>query len=329
VTAASGGPGERGPGDPGVPAVRRPGPPQAWQSRPYQQLLRGPTYRWWRPLLSLAVAGGGLAVLVLVIAAAGAVLRLVDGLGQPAPGSDSPDWLARPLGFLATNLSLAALIPLVLLATWAGFGWRPRWVSSVAPGLRWPWLLRCYAAATAVLGVLTGGLHLVAGYHWAPERDWGWLILITLVTTPLQAAGEEYVFRGWIPQLVGSAIPGARVGALLGGGVSSTLFVLAHGAQDVWLCTDRFLFGALACWLVWRTGGLEAGIAVHGANNIVALVLTIGAGDLAGTLNASSGSPAAAIFDVLTLLATIGVIVRLARRQSLVRLFTPPAWALP
>jgi membrane protease YdiL (CAAX protease family) len=268
----------------------------------------------------------GLAVVVLLGAAgAGAALQLA--AGPAAPAADG-SWLARPGGFLVTNLSLAALIPVAVLATWAGYGWRPRWVSSVAPGMRWGWLLRCYALALAVLGLLTGGLQLLAGYSWAPEPDWGWLVVITVLTTPLQAAGEEYLFRGWIPQLIGSAIPGARAGALIGGGVSSTLFALAHGQQDIWLFTDRFVFGALACWLVWRTGGLEAGMAMHGANNIVALLLTIAAGRLAATLNASGGTPIAVGFDVLSLLAVIGPFLWLARRRHLVRLFTPPAWAL-
>ncbi|HEY6795165.1 MAG TPA: CPBP family intramembrane glutamic endopeptidase [Kineosporiaceae bacterium] len=329
MTAGAELPREPGPDGPRAPGVRLPGPPQAWRPRPYQQLLRGPTFRWWRPLLSVAVATGGTALVLVVVAGTGAVLQLVDRPGDGAAQRGADPWLAEPGGFLLTNLSLAALIPVVSVATWAGFGWRPRWVSSVAPGLRWTWLLRCYGAAILVLAVLSGGLQLVVGYRWTPERNWGLLVLITVFTTPLQAAGEEYVFRGWIPQLIGSAIPDARLGAVVGGGLSSTLFAFAHGQQDVWLFADRFLFGALACWLVWRTGGLEAGMALHGANNIVALLATIGAGELSDTLGATSATPGTTVFDALTLLATVALIVRLARQQHLVRLFTPPAWALP
>jgi uncharacterized protein len=293
--------------------------------RPYPQLLRGPTFRWWRPVASVGVAIALAIVGLALITGTGAVLELI-GAG---PGASEPDvngWLGRPVGFLYTNLVLAGLIPVAVLATWGGFSRRPRWVSSVAPGVRWGWLLRCALIALAVLGTLTGGLQVLAGYRWTPEPDWGWLVLITLLTTPLQAAGEEYLFRGWLLQLIGATIPDARVGAVAGGAVSSTLFALAHGQQDLWLFADRFAFGVLACWLVWRTGGLEAGMAMHGANNVIALLLTIGAGDLSETLNASQGNPLAVGYDVLSLLLAIGLMVWLARRRHLVRLFTPPGW---
>jgi membrane protease YdiL (CAAX protease family) len=309
----------------------QPGPPEAWRPRPYPQLLRGPTYRWWR--LPLAVALGIVFAVGFGFLVVGAelVLRLLGG-EQAADVASDPDadaWLVTPLGLLYTNLTLAALIPLTLLVTWAAFGWRPRWVSSITPGVRWRWLLVCLGVSAAVLGVTTVVLELLSGYAWTPERDWPWLVLVVLLTTPLQAAGEEYLFRGWIPQLVGAAIPHAVVGALLGGAISSTLFALAHGEQDVWLFGDRFAFGVLACWLAWRTGGLEAGIALHSANNLVALLLTIGSGDLAESLGASEGSPVYAVFDVATLVVTIALIAWAARRRGLVRLFVPPIGTAP
>jgi uncharacterized protein len=305
------------------PPVRRPGPPAAWRPRPYPQLLRGPTFRWWRPLVGVAVAIATALGAVVLLAVVTAVLGAVAGGDVDL---EDPEWSVTPVGFLFTNLTLAALIPLAQLATWVSYGWRPRWVSSVVPGLRWRWLLGCLAVAGLVLGGTTVGVELLAGYSWTPERDWPWLVLVVLLTTPLQAAGEEYFFRGWLPQLVGSAVPNAVVGALLGGAASSTLFALAHGQQDVWLFSDRFVFGALAGWLAWRTGGLEAGIALHTANNLVALLLTIGSGELADALNASEGSPEYAAFDIATLLVTVGLIAWWARRRKLQRLFVPPAW---
>jgi len=298
-----------------------PGPAQAGRSRPYPQLLRGPTYRWWRPLLSVLAAvalGLGLAVALLLVSV---LLAPVSGGSLDGP---TDAWLDGPVGLLYTNLTLAGLIPVATMATWAAFGWRPRWVSSVAPGLRRSWLLRCWLIALASFTVLTGGLELLGGYTWTPEPRWGWLVVVVLLTTPLQAAGEEYLFRGWIPQLVGSMIPGPVVGAVVGGAVSSGLFALAHGQQDPWLFADRYAFGAVACWLVWRTGGLEAGIALHGANNLVALLLTIGAGQLTDTLNASQASPAFVVIDVIMVLVPVALMLRAARSAPPARLFVPP-----
>ena len=329
----------------GEPVGVRPGPAQAWQPRPYSQLLRGPTFRWWRPPASVAVAVAAALVSVLVLGFGYLVLQYAEGLdplgvetgtggagGAGGAGSSSAvdDWSVTPFGFLWTNLLLAAFVPVAMVATWAGYGWRPRWVASVAPGIRRDWLLRCTLVSLAVSGLAGVGLAVLGGgYTWTPERDWPWLLLVVLTTTPLQAAGEEYVFRGWLTQLVGSVVPSARVGALAAGLLSSTLFAFAHGQQNLWLFGDRFAFGAVASWLVWRTGGLEAGIALHAANNVVALVLTIGAGELRDTLEVSESTAVSLVLDLVTLLVAVAAILLLNRRRPVTRLFTPPSLAPP
>ena len=72
------------------------------------------------------------------------------------------------------------------------------------------------------------------------------------------------------------------------GAVSATLFALAHGTQDAWLFGDRLAFGLVASWLAWRTGGLEAPIALHVANNLVSLAFTAATGSLEDSLTAST-----------------------------------------
>jgi len=316
-----------GAGDPSAaapPQPMRPGPPAAWRPRPYQQLLRGPTYRWWRPLVSVLVAFGSGVVLAVA-----AWLVLIAILPATTIDAGSDDWSVTPFGFAWTNLLLAAFVPVAMLATWGGYGWSPRWVSSVAPGLRWWWLARCALVAAPVLGVSIVGSEVLSHWAWTPEPSWPWLVLVVLLTTPLQSAGEEYLFRGWIPQLIGSTIPRAGVAALVGGAVSSGLFALAHGQQDGWLFADRFLFGVLASVLVWRTGGLEAGIALHASNNVIGLLLTVGSGSLNDTLNASESTPQFFLIDAVTLLVAVGGILWVARRRRLQRLFVPPAELVP
>jgi len=324
-----------GPGEPvGVRPGPGPGPVAAWRPRPYSQLLRGPTFRWWRPLLSILAGVGATLVLLLGLGVAYVVLQYASGLdplGGASSGTSSGTasdaaeaWFTSPLGFLWSNLLLAAFVPLAMVAGWAGYGWRPRWVASVVPGIRWGWLLRCGLVSLVVIAVSVVGLELLDGYTWTPERDWVWLLVVVGLSTPLQAAGEEYLFRGWIPQLVGSMIPSAAVGALVGGLLSSTLFAIAHGQQNVWLFADRFAFGAVASWLVWRTGGLEAGIALHTTNNLVALVATIGSGDLRETVEITDTTATYLVIDLVTLAVAVAGILLLARRRPVVRLFTPP-----
>ena len=78
--------------------------------------------------------------------------------------------------------------------------------------------------------------------------------VVILLTTPLQAIGEEYLFRGYLLQAVGSLF-GSRWIAIVADGHDVRL---AHGAQNFPLFFDRFAFGLIAAWLVRSAGGLEA-----------------------------------------------------------------------
>ena len=50
--------------------------------------------------------------------------------------------------------------------------------------------------------------------------------------------------------------------------VSAVLFGLAHGSPDPWVLLSIATLAVAACLANWRTGGLEAGIAMHAVNNV-------------------------------------------------------------
>ena len=87
-----------------------------------------------------------------------------------------------------------------------------------------------------------------------------------LLTSPLQAIAEEVFFRGYLLQALGSLVAQPWFGVV----VSAVVFALLHGVQNPPLFAARLAFGLLAGVLVWRTGGLEAGIAAHIVNNVFA-----------------------------------------------------------
>ncbi|MFN8082323.1 MAG: CPBP family intramembrane glutamic endopeptidase [Kineosporiaceae bacterium] len=228
-----------------------------------------------------------------------------------------------------TNLVLAALILVAQAAVWGGHGWRPRWLASIGGGIRWAWLVTSYLVCLLVMLIADAALLAFdGGLTWRPQSQAGLYVVIVLATTPLQAAGEEYLFRGWMAQAIGAWIPRAGVGAGVAALVSSSLFALAHGQQDPWLFADRFVFGLAASWLVWRTGGLEASIAMHGANNLIAFAYSVASGQLAEMLDATSSSPESFLVDLVLIVLTAVLLDRLARRRALPRLFHPPmrAW---
>ncbi|MGV2902075.1 lysostaphin resistance A-like protein, partial [Microbacterium sp. AGC62] len=109
------------------------------------------------------------------------------------------------------------------------------------------------------------------------------MVLLVLLLIPLQAAAEEYVFRGYLMQLVGGWLRHPAFAILL----PVPLFVLGHG-YDIWGAASVGMFAIVAAWLTWRTGGLEAAISLHIVNN--ALIFLLGTVSLVDA-NATTGTP--------------------------------------
>lgn len=175
-----------------------------------------------------------------------------------------------PAGMIAANLGIATLIPISWLLMAIVHQVRPRWLSSVQPRLRWRYLLVCAGVALVVLNGVTLLPSLFAGPVTVSPQPGFWTFLVVLVlTAPLQAAAEEYFFRGYLLQALGSLVAHPAFGVV----VSAVLFALMHGVQNPALFLNRLGFGLLAALLVWRTGGLEAAIGAHVINNVCAYVI--------------------------------------------------------
>ena len=260
---------------------------------PYHLMLRTWSYSWWRPVLGSVICVAAFfvlsAVVFLVIASVWAIFQGGSWVDNVSANIDTED-LGAP-GLLGLNLGIGSMI----LVTWFVIRFvhrmRPRWLSSVVPRLRWRFLAVCLGlAVVALVAQILVGLVIPSqtGDELGSQLNSFTVAtaisaLVVLLTTPLQAAGEEYLFRGYLMQAFGS-FTGSRWVAILG---TATLFALAHGTQNFPLFFDRFAFGVIAGWLVVRTGGLEAGIALHIINNFVAFGFALSFGDLSTTLNVS------------------------------------------
>jgi uncharacterized protein len=301
--------------------------------RVYQQMLRGPRYRWWKPLLCLllviplAFIMMGLAVVPVLIA--GLVTGAPDLLSYTARATTDIANLG-PIGFIYINLSLIVLIPASGLSIWIVHGIRPRFLSSVAGGIRWKWLLRCVAVILPLWAVYTA-LGLLADIPTSPRPEhWVALLLIVLLMTPLQAAGEEYFFRGWIMQNVGAWFARPMVGLVASLIVSAVAFSTAHLSPDPWI------LGTIACLAVasglaaWKTGGLEAGIAMHGVNNILTffVVVIFGGWSQAFVGAQTTGTPMMLVMAVAVNGIALGLILWQAKRVGLRSYYQPPTTPL-
>ena len=105
---------------------------------------------------------------------------------------------------------------------------------------------------------------------------------------------------------------------------SAAIFALAHGSQNIPLFLDRFSFGVLAAWLVLRTGGLEAGIAMHVVNNLFAFGIAILTGTLDQALNVSQTSWWNIVSTVVQSASYLLIASYAAHRMRLQRVTAPP-----
>lgn len=175
---------------------------------------------------------------------------------------------ALPFGLVVGHLGLAMLIPISMGLVLLLHRVNPGVLSSVLGKLRWGWLAVSLIVGFASLWVVLLAQNLTQpggpGFLLSPQPGAMTFIAVVLFTTPLQAAAEEYFFRGYLMQALGSMVTSPWFGIV----ASAAMFTLFHGSLDPALVLDRFAFGVLAGWLVVRTGGLEAGIAAHVANNV-------------------------------------------------------------
>jgi hypothetical protein len=261
--------------------------------------MRARDWTWWRPLL-------GLLLFSVLYAVAGIVLVVVVLVTGVVPDLAMAD-LTDVAVLLVTNLSLIVAIPIIWLCWLVPHGLRIGWSSSVLGRLRWrlflPWTWRALAslgvavAASLLIAVAATGIDVTG-----PVSSFPWMLLVVLATTPLQAAAEEYVFRGYLSQTIAGWIGRPRVGAAVAGVVSAALFSAAHGPPDVQTFLYRFAIGLALSAAVWLTGGLEASIALHAVNNVVIFLLAGALGD-----RAAAAEPGGVVGWATSLLGMVGM----------------------
>jgi membrane protease YdiL (CAAX protease family) len=282
------------------------------EPRLYPQMLRTWDYAWWKPLVGVLVAVVAFFAIQIALTVVLVIGAVVDGGSRPFSDRMTDAFnldKVTPWNMLYLNLSLASLTLVAWLVVRVVHRLRPRWLSSVLPGMRWKFFFACLGLGVIALvaSLIVGALlpHDANDLSGTPHVPTGRLLataVVILLTTPLQALGEEYGFRGYLMQAAGSFFDGAAealgisrrwtsiVASSLALLVTSGLFALAHGVQNFPLFFDRFAFGLMAGLVVILVGGLEAGIALHILNNLLAFGVAIALNQLDSTLNVSEAS---------------------------------------
>lgn len=301
---------------------------------PYHRLYRAqPGYRWWRPLVAVlmtAVFFLGVSILVaipvvIVLLASNAIDLVGPTATEDLTRLLSPD-MARPWTLVFGLGSIILVLPFVPLALRiAGIrpaGPRVAILHSVLFRVRWRWLLVSLVPAAVVwIGTFAAqiGIGLALGDELLPFSTdvptYLLSVLIVVLLVPIQAATEEYLYRGVLLQSVGSWVRFAPVTIL----VSALLFGFSH-AYDGWGIATVVVMGVGFGFVAIRTGGLEAGIAMHTVNNVAAFVVT-GTGMLGPTgITEDTGGATGLVAQAITVVLWVLAVEWFARRAGVERL---------
>ncbi|WP_062353246.1 CPBP family intramembrane glutamic endopeptidase [Herbidospora yilanensis] len=282
-------------------------------SRPFGAHLR---MSWWKALVVVIVPS--LAMLVMQI-----VFYQLVGVIE---GSDDP--LAAtftPLKFLAVNVSVGAagVLAIVLLVWMAKVPWRSL-IS--APRAFDPRRLTEYLLGAALLvGTGIGVVALVA-----PDAP-GWtafgvsattiaMLVLVFLTTPIQAAGEELMFRSAVLPAAASWVRAVRPALVVGLVVAGLAFAVMHGSTDPWLFGYYLVFGICAGLMAIISRGVEAPVAFHVANNVLATTVnTLMADGEAFPLDRSTDTGDASLLILAAVNVGMVVLVRLRERRRRTR----------
>ena len=288
---------------------------------------------WWTPL---AVAGLGIAFYCAMLAVV-MVFMIVAAIADPtfldrmmAIAQDPAFNLGDPVMLVFLLGTIILMWPAYLLASLIINGKRVGLISSAAGRLRWRWMLMCGLVAAVLSAVLTGVSFLLPADApaTAPEPNplWAVSLILIVLLVPLQSAAEEYIFRGYLMQAIGRWLRHPAFAILL----PVPLFVLGH-LYDVLGQISVGLFAVAAGWLTWRTGGLEAAIALHVVNNLSGFLLSLAAGS---DPTASTTGWLSFLWSFLLIGGYVALVEGMLRRRPLPRTLilpppAPPAWPAP
>lgn len=299
---------------------------------PYHRLFRAqPNYRWWRPLVAILLTAIFFFAVSFLIAIPVMVVLFATGaidFNDPSSVSNesllellAPD-MVRPWTLLFGLGSIILVLPLVPLALRiAGIrpaGVRVNILHSVLFRLRWRWLfvaLFWSAVVWTVLLLAQIAIGLAVGETLGEFTTDPGIYIVSLVIVvllvPIQAATEEYLFRGVLLQGFGAWVRWAPVTVV----ISSVLFAASH-SYDEWGLLQVGLMGVGFAVVTIRTGGLEAAIALHTVNNVGSFALA-GTGAFGPTgMTTETGGPVAVLFQLATVVIWVGVIELVARRRT-------------
>ena len=222
-----------------------------------------------------------------------------------------------PLVFITFFISIIPVIPAIFIARLIT-NFKPLGlIHSIAGRMRWSYLGVFLGFGFLIFGLYNVGNLVLAGslttqnsvHPLNSGMFWLYIVLILLIV-PFQCYAEELLFRGYLMQTVGRWLKNPAWAII----IPAPIFMVLHG-YGLWGLLSVLTMALIAGFLCWYTGGLEAGIGLHIANNISGIIL--GLLGLADPFDANHEAQALDFVQALILqLAFAGLVYMYTYRQK-------------
>ena len=246
---------------------------------PYHRLSHvNPRARWFTPVLEGLLIAGIYFVLLLIVSFA--LLAFAVMLRVPYDHLTDlqrvyANVFKTPLVFITFFISIIPVIPAIFIARLIT-NFKPLGlIHSIAGRMRWSYLGVFLGFGFLIFGLYNVGNLVLAGslttqnsvHPLNSGMFWLYIVLILLIV-PFQCYAEELLFRGYLMQTVGRWLKNP-VWAII---IPAPIFMVLHG-YGLWGLLSVLTMALIAGFLCWYTGGLEAGIGLHIANNVSIFIL--------------------------------------------------------
>ncbi|MFF5218606.1 CPBP family intramembrane glutamic endopeptidase [Micromonospora sp. NPDC000442] len=238
-------------------------------------------------------------------------------------GSDDPMAPTfTPLKFLAVNVSVgvAGVLAILLLTRIAKVPWRSLISAPRAFDARRLVRYLIGAALLVSAGIAVVALVAPAAPGWTSFGVTGTtiaMLVIVMRSTPIQATGEELMFRSAVLPAAASWLRPVRAALVVGLVVSSLGFAVVHGSTDPWLFGYYAVFGISTGLMAIISRGIEAPVAFHVANNVLfTTVNTVMAGGEGFAIDRSTDTGDASLLILAVVNVGMVVLVWLRERRT-------------
>ncbi len=283
--------------------------PTVLPEREYHRVLVGEKRRIARGVLAILLVMGGLTFFTIVFAAAATAVDAA--VGRDAGSAYSPLVHAAGIG------AVALLIPWSMFIQRWLYGVKGASLHSVISRFRFDRFGRAILFSSPVfLGVV-----VLQYLDPLPQTTWTysdvlWMLAGTLLLVPLQAAGEEYGFRGLVFRVGGSWARGARAGLVVGIVVSSVAFMIVHLQADLVLNLWYLVFAVSTALITWRTGGIEVAVVLHALFNVLTFTFDTALRIDFGAVLADPSASMKAMLPVMLVMVGAALVVWVRTRRT-------------